>query len=99
MLYKTTLSVIFAFRLHLIFILMQTLQELNLQSNDIGENGAEDLYNALRDNTVIFWASLLLLFNQYFFTQTLTKLYLTGNKNAQCDVLETIICIKKKKVI
>jgi hypothetical protein len=47
----------------------------------------------------LFSTSLLLLFDDYFFTQTLTKLYLTNNNSAHCDALETVISMKNKKVI
>ena len=47
----------------------------------------------------LFCAALLLVFKDFFFTQTLTRLYLTGNSSAQCDALETIISMKHMKVI
>jgi hypothetical protein len=33
---------------------MQTLQELDLRLNNIGEKGMRDLYNASKDNEVFF---------------------------------------------
>ena len=48
---------------------------------------------------LVFCAALLLVFNDYFFTQTLTKLYLTGNSSAHCDALETVISMKNEQVI
>ncbi len=50
--------------------------KLNLSSNEIGPQGAEYLANALKQNTVVWIASLYFLFNIVidYFLQKLTEL-------------------------
>ena len=73
-----------SFRLHNIHIynyfFTQTLSELNLQRNQIGDKGTEHLSAALRNNTVsrIFSPSIQKI-QIDFSTQTLTKLSLAWN--------------------
>jgi hypothetical protein len=85
-----------AFDLHSTCRLFENL----IYDQTISQKMEQNIYTTHCEITrLVFCTSILLVFNYYFFTQTLTKIYLTGNNSAQCDALAMIISMKNKKVI
>ena len=66
---------------------MQTLEELDLEENNIGEKGIEYLQNNLEDHRIVIIFALSSLSFLYFFIQKVTENYpeveYIGSENAQ----------------
>ena len=58
---------------------MQTLAVLNLNDNQIGNEGAKRLAKAIRDNTVIIIFCFMFLSHLQLITQTLKEIQLWNN--------------------
>jgi Ran GTPase-activating protein (RanGAP) involved in mRNA processing and transport len=80
-----------------VYYLTQTLTQLILRGNDLVDQAAQYMADALRNNTVRKLSFLLFPTGFYYLTQTLTELDLSGNgiteKGAQylADALRTNI--------
>ena len=77
---------------------MQTLTELDLSENQIGESGADSLAEVLQNNKVVFILVQNKLFILLCFVQTLTKIDLTKNGNGRAAVVGIPHILKNNKV-
>jgi hypothetical protein len=73
------------------------LFENSIYDQTISQKMEQNIYTTHCAITRFFFCSaLLLVFIGYFFTQTLTQFYLTGNSSGHCDALQTIFAMKNK---
>jgi Ran GTPase-activating protein (RanGAP) involved in mRNA processing and transport len=78
--------------------LSQTLKKLDLSGNEIGDQGANHLATALKNNMVnhIFYSFIPLA--SVFFTQTLTQLRLYKNRIRDQGAIDLASALENNKV-
>lgn len=77
---------------------IQTLTELDLSYNEIGDAGATHLFISLLTNTVKSFSHNFSHFNFYFFTQTLTTLILSSNQIGHTGIYYLACAVRNNTV-